>query len=150
MLPTNLLNLTYERGQLAPYPLIGSLDPDFTTTELLKLMMVGENYADNTNIAVWDFGTGTATLTTESPVMNSVDPRTGQYQGVFPSPGLKKLGYLEKALFSAAHFSRHPTQGYSINYIFTMSAAMWNPPKYQFYKYTTDAQVGTDRILLLS
>eukprot|EP00116_Pleurobrachia_bachei_P003902 sb/3464164/ len=140
MLPSNLLNLTYEQGQLAPYPVIGSLDPDFTFFELMKLMVRSEDYADNTNIAVWDLGTGTATLTTESPVMNSVDPRTGQYQGVFPSPGLKNVGFFEKTLFSAAHFSRHPTHGYSINYIFTMSAAMWNPPQYQFYKYTTDTQ----------
>ena len=138
MLKSGVYNKTMDDGYYAAFPIMGDITPDFTMAEELEMMFGDIAAKDNTNIAIWNLDGGkSVTVTTESPVMNQVVPRTLQYKSPLISPVVDQLSSTKQALFSATHYAKHPSDGSSFNYVATMSMLPWkmHTAHYEFYQY---------------
>jgi carotenoid cleavage dioxygenase-like enzyme len=150
MTPSYIYNKTMKDNFLAPYAVMGDVSPDFSIKEMLEVMMGGIEKKDNVNVAVWDLDGGkSVTLTTESPMMQQVLPRSLKYKGPLLSEAVVELDSTRTPLFSATHYAKHAS-GTSINYVLTMSKLPWQMSEvsYDFYMYlpTKTGEVKTRKI----
>ena len=141
MLKSGVYNAStvFSNSIFAPYPVCGDVVPDFNIIEKARVTMGGVDYFDNTNIAVWNLDNGnTVTVTGESPKMNQIHRDS---LDMIRQPVLA-INERLMSMFSASHFSKHPMDGSSFNYIASLSMNPLNPfnpvtARYEFYRYTS-------------
>ena len=137
MVRSEVYNRSMAEGRISAFSMMGKPEPLFDLWEHTMMVLGGVEYSDNTNIAVWDVDKGhSLTLTTESFNMHQVAPDTLTYNRPWKLPGADEI-----PLFSAAHFSRHPTSGKSYNYVAKLKWKFWAPmeARFDFYEYSSSA-----------
>ena len=137
MVKSKVYNRTMTEGKITAFAMMAEPEPLFDFWEHMALAMGGQEHSDNTNIAVWDLDMGQSlTLTTESFNMHQVVPDSLNYKRPYKLPGTDDI-----SLFSAAHFSKHPVDGTSFNFVAKMKLGFLGflgPPeaRYDFFQYT--------------
>ena len=135
MVRSKVFNRSMAEGRITAFSMMGKPEPLFDLWEHTMMTLGGVEYSDNTNIAVWDLDmSNSLTLTTESFNMHQVAPNTLTYNRPWKLPGADQI-----PIFSGAHFSRHPTDGTSFNYVAKLKWKFLAPmeARFDFYQYTS-------------